>query len=494
MSRKFVRSASLALAVLLILSLSVFSALAAALPSGDAPDAAAEMRGDSPAAPAVLPTPNAAAHARALGMLNSTGILLVPDSTNKRIMAFDPISGDLVDADFIPADTAHLSTPKHAILSADGQSILVADQLTDGVYEYDFDGNYVGLFAPAGGVNTAILDNIRGIALRPNGNLLVTVGSSGNANAVAEFDTSGNYLGNFVAIGAGGISSPFAILHRTSDVLVDASTSDNVHRYDTSGTYLDNLITAIAFAQQMAQAGNGNLLIANFSTPNSGVQEYTAAGAAVATYSVVTGNRGAYELGNGNILTSNGSGVYEISRANVLVATEISGVSSQYIEFVVAPSASISLDKTVGLDPGACALTNEVTVAAGATVVYCYTVTNTGATTFDTHTLVDDHLGTLLSNFPYNLTPGASAFITEATTINATTVNSATWTASVPGGPSAEASDTATVTVQAPTALTLTGARAGSASNGPWSGLLAVGLAGLLAAGLTWRLRVATQR
>ncbi len=492
MSRKFVRSASMALAVLLILSLSVFSTLAAALPSGDAPDAAAEMRGDSPAAPIALPTPNVAAHARALRMLSSTGILLVPDSTNKRIMAFDPMNGDLVDADFVPADPTHLTTPKHAILSASGQSILVADQITDGVHEYDFDGNYIGLFAPAGGVNTAILDNIRGIALRPNGNLLVTVGSSGNANAVAEFDTSGNYLGNFVAIGAGGISSPFAILHRASDVLVDATTSDNVHRYDTSGTYLDNLITGIAFPQQMAEASNGNLLIANFSTPNSGVQEYTSAGAPVATYTIVTGNRGVYELGNGNILTTNGSGVFEISRANVLIATEING-GSQYIEYVVQPSASISLDKTVGLDSDSCAVTNEITVSAGTQVFYCYTVNNTGPVTLTLHTLVDDHLGTLLNNFPYDLGPGASAYITEAATINATTVNSATWTASVSGGPSAEASDTATVTVQTPTALTLTGAQAGSGNNGPWGGLLVVGLAGLLTAGLIWRLQIATR-
>ena len=493
MSTKLFRSLTLALALVLILSLTAFSTLAAAMPPGDEAEINAEMNGWSAPAPRSLPVPDQAAHARALQLLGSTGILLAPDSTNKRVMAFDPLNGDLVDADFIPADTAHLSTPKHAMLSADGQSILVADQITDGVYQYDFDGNYIGLFAPAGGVNTAILDNIRGMALRPNGNLLVTVGSSGNANAIAEFDTSGNYLGNFIAAGSGGLSSPFAILHRTSDVLVDASTSDNVHRYDTSGAYLDNLITAIAFAQQMVEAANSNILIANFSTPNSGVQEYTAAGAAVATYTIVTGNRGAYELGNGNILTSNASGVHEISRANVLVATEISGVSSQYIEYVVSPSASISLDKTVGLDPNACALTNEVTVAAGTTVVYCYTVTNTGSETLGTHTLVDDHLGTLLNNFAYSLTPGASAFITESATINATTVNSATWTASNAGVGGVEASDTATVTVQGPTALTLVNAQAAPLPT-PWSAFLALALATLLAAALTWRLRAATQR
>jgi hypothetical protein len=35
------------------------------------------------------------------------------------------------------------------------------------------------------------MQNIRGIALRPNGNLLVSVGAGANANSIAEFDTSG---------------------------------------------------------------------------------------------------------------------------------------------------------------------------------------------------------------------------------------------------------------------------------------------------------------
>jgi hypothetical protein len=54
--------------------------------------------------------------------------------------------------------------------------------------------------------------------------------------------------------------------------------------------------------------------------------------------------------------------------------------------------------------------------------------------------LVDSELGTILSNFPYTLSAGASAFITETTTINATTVNTATWTASDVVGASVQAS------------------------------------------------------
>jgi hypothetical protein len=114
----------------------------------------------------------------------------------------------------------------------------------------------------------------------------------------------------------------------------------------------------------------------------------------------------------------------------------------------VGANPAITLDKTVGTDPLVCAATDQITVPAGTDVTYCYEVTNTGNVEFNTHDLVDSELGTLLSNFPYTLAAGASAFLTETTTINVTTVNTATWTASSVTGPSVQASDVATVTVQ----------------------------------------------
>ena len=162
-----------------------------------------EAAGSASVTPPVT-EPDPVARALARGMMQ-TGVLLVPESTNDRVMAFDPTTGDLVDPDFIPADPTNLSTPIHAVLSADGTLVLVSDQIDDVVQSYNVDtGAYVGVFAPAGGANTAILDNIRGIAVRQSdGHLLVSVGGGTNADAIAEFDTSGNYLGNFVANRAG---------------------------------------------------------------------------------------------------------------------------------------------------------------------------------------------------------------------------------------------------------------------------------------------------
>ncbi len=96
----------------------------------------AELTGEDNTAPTATGPRDLAAAARAQRMLLTTGLLLIPDSTTDRVMAFDPTTGNLVDADFIPADPDNLSTPKSAILSAGGNSILVSDQIDDVVQEY----------------------------------------------------------------------------------------------------------------------------------------------------------------------------------------------------------------------------------------------------------------------------------------------------------------------------------------------------------------------
>lgn len=279
------------------------------------------------------------------GAIPAGGVLLIPESTNDRIMAFDPVTGNLLDADFIPSDPTHLATPINAILSADGQSILVSDQINDVVQEYDLNGNYVGVFAPAGGANVAILDNIRGITLHTNGNLLVTVGGGANADAVAEFDTNGNYLGNFVANGGGGLISPFDVHLIGANYFVGGITSDAIHRYDLNGNAVPNLAAINTFPEQITSAGNGNILVGNFSGTQEGIVEYTPAGAVAGLYNPpgLGGYRGVYELPNNNLLITNGSGVYEIDRAGNLVDTKISGVSARFIEYVAPAAPAVAM-------------------------------------------------------------------------------------------------------------------------------------------------------
>ncbi len=387
------RNRLFACAAVLALVLGLLPSAAAALPAvgtGASPPAAALAGlGSGVAATAE----QARASVRARHLLNTAGLLLIPDWTNDRVMAFDATTGNLVDPNFIPSDPANLASPKHAILSAGGNSILVSDQVRDVVQEYDLSGNFLGTFAPAGGPDPTILDNIRGIALRANGNLLVTVGGGANDDAVAEFDTSGNYLGNFVANGAGGLDSPFAVYGRAGDWLVSASSSSAVHRYDLNGTYIGDLAAINSFPQQIAEAANNNVLVGDFSGTQEGVVELLPDGTLVGIYNPpeVGGNRGAYELPNGNILTTNGSGVHEINRAGNLVETKISGVSAQYIELVqLSVGSDLVLTKTVTPD----------LVAPGDTVTYTLYFRQAGTYT-TTGAIITDVVPISLTNLQY---------------------------------------------------------------------------------------------
>ena len=267
-------------------------------------------------------------------------LLLVPDSTNDRVMAFNPVTGALVDADFIPADPANLSTPKAAIYKSDGQGFLVIDQLDDAAQEYDLTGAYVGVFAPAGGVNTAIMDNCRSLDYHPiTGHLLVSVSAGANADSIASFDAvTGAYLGNFIANGAGGLDSPWDILFDATHAYVPASTSDAVHRYDAvTGAYVDNLVVLDSLPEQIAWASNGNMLIANFGGTADGIMEIQTDGTVVGVYSTpeTTSPRGVFELPSGNLLVTNGSGVHEITRASTFVDSKITGLSCHQINLAV---------------------------------------------------------------------------------------------------------------------------------------------------------------
>ncbi len=267
------------------------------------------------------------------GITSETKLLLIPDWTNDNVLAFDPTTGDLVNANYIPSNPGNLASPKHALLNPAG-FVSVSDQITDLVQKFDTAGNYIGIFAPAGGVNNNILDNIRGHGYRPNGNLVVTVGSGANANGIPEFDAGGNFLGNFIANGAGGLNSPFDILFRTNDVLVTASSSDAAHRYDLSGNYMDNLISGVNFPQDIVELPNGNLALAVFSTP-SGLGIYTANGNQLHFFTAVTGLRSVYLLPGGTYLVTNGAGLHEIDSTNGnLIRTIYSASNLQYISLV----------------------------------------------------------------------------------------------------------------------------------------------------------------
>ena len=269
--------------------------------------------------------------------LLAQGVLLIPESSNDRIMAFDPFDGSLIDADFIPADPDNISTPIEVQINAAQDAFVVSDQLEDGVFAYDLDGLPLGRLAPAGGQDVTILDNVRGLEIDPaNGNVLVSVGSGTNADAIAEFDPAGNFLGNRIEPDSATMDSPFDVLIDNGAILIPAIDSDAVHRYDLAGNFVDNFALVDNFPEQIAVRSGGGYFVANFVGAQEGILEYAADGTLLNTLTPpnLGGFRGVYELGNGNLLITNGGGVHEIDRTGAFIETEIDGVSARFISFI----------------------------------------------------------------------------------------------------------------------------------------------------------------
>jgi uncharacterized repeat protein (TIGR01451 family) len=313
----------------------------------------------NPRASAAELQPDPVARRAALGAIPATGLLLVADSTNNRVLALNPQTGDVIDANFVPSDPTRLATPLNAILNASSTEILVSDQVNDVVQRYDLSsGAFLGTFAPVGGVNNTILDNIRGIELTPAGELLVTVGAGGNINAIARFSTTGDQLPPFVPSNSvPAIASPFEIYRvpaatgaiAAGEYLVTSSNTGAVTRFSANGALIGPLAIVGTFPQQVYLAANGNFLIGGFGVNSDGVYEITPAGVQVARLDdpTIGGYRGAYELANGNVLTTTGSGIYELNRSTgLIVQIKQAGIQARYIEFVRGAGSDVAISKT----------------------------------------------------------------------------------------------------------------------------------------------------
>jgi hypothetical protein len=263
-------------------------------------------------------------------------MLLVLDSQGKRVIGLDPQTGDIVDTAFIPPQDTLFGTAKD-VKQTPWCKIAISDQLKYVVYEFDTSGTFIRILAPAGGQNVNIMSNIRGIAFRPNTNLLVTVGAGGFQNSIIAFNQNGDTLGQFIT--ASGLNSPFAILYYNNSVLVSNSSGNvRVSGFDTTGNnfFLFTTSNNLNFPQQMSPLSNGNLAVAGFSAP-SGVCIFSPAGTYVKTLTGVSYNRGVWQLGNGHIITTNTTGLYELNDSSgAVIRTIISGsgyFSGQFISY-----------------------------------------------------------------------------------------------------------------------------------------------------------------
>jgi hypothetical protein len=285
----------------------------------------------------------ASAQSRADGDCN----LMVPDSTGDRVMLFSSADGSLIDADFIDLTPQGAATPINAVQV--GQEIWVSDQIADSVFRYSLDGTtHLGTI-------TGGLDNIRGFEVLGNTVYMTNAGTNNGApgNGVVTIDVPSATINGYFATGDDGAGSPFDVLGYFGNLLINDITGEDIDVFDTGGNFQSVFhesdgVTGIDFPEQMNATSLGNILVGGFSSP-AGIYEYDGSGNQLNYYDVGTGVRGVYELTNGNIMFTDGSGVHVLNPITGAITTSIDGVSGRFIECVVPAPSSAALLGLAGL-------------------------------------------------------------------------------------------------------------------------------------------------
>ncbi|HZK07777.1 MAG TPA: T9SS type A sorting domain-containing protein [Bacteroidales bacterium] len=260
----------------------------------------------------------------------------------KKIILFDTQDGTLMYDDYIILTSLDPGTVKHVIRVQD--ELWISDQTKDKVHRLDLNGNVLGAIGESGG-----MDNLRGMGIINNQVWLANSGNDNGApgNAVIQIDFDGVVTGNFQVDGGPWMSLPYADNH----VLISFSDAggfpSQIGEYDLNGTFLNpwNVPGEIKFIQQITPTANGNYLAASFSNSASGypsgIHRYDSEGNHIETIGGTSGGgaRGCWELGNGNIMWTNGQGTH-IADVTTGTSTLVYSGSFQLLEKIsFAPAA-----------------------------------------------------------------------------------------------------------------------------------------------------------
>ena len=237
--------------------------------------------------------------------------LLVPESTDDRVLLLSADGSTVVDPNFLDIASAATaagvsSTPIEAIDV--GSEIWVSDQIADRVWRFGQDGAFLG------SILEDQVDNIRGMELVDDTLYIAQGNASSQAEGVLMFDVPSMTLtGSFARTDPADISY-FDVLAYNGELLVTNidSGNDAIERFDLAGNFLgffaqSDGAASFDFMQQLSTRANGNVLGSSFSVP-SGVYEFLPDGTDQGIVAALDfGPRGNIELPSGDILWTNGS-------------------------------------------------------------------------------------------------------------------------------------------------------------------------------------------
>jgi outer membrane protein assembly factor BamB len=243
------------------------------------------------------------------------GVLLIPESTGDVVGMYDPFDGTYL-GDLING-VGLFSTPIDAIQGPDG-NIYVSDQVSDAVFVYDTLGAYIMTYADA----SDGLDNIRGIAFRNDTLFITTIHPY-----VAAFAGPHNRIPDFIT-GPGAFDIHF--LDDGRSLLTSHATPNGVWLYDINGNLISTVL-AVSFPEQVQfdDVIPGEFLNAAFT--GDVIYDFDLDGTIQQTTPMDL-SRGCYRLGNGNILATSGSGVFEIEPGTGNIIQQENTGQARFIE------------------------------------------------------------------------------------------------------------------------------------------------------------------
>ncbi|VAX39203.1 hypothetical protein MNBD_PLANCTO03-130 [hydrothermal vent metagenome] len=273
--------------------------------------------------------------------------LVIPESTNDRVMLFNSFDGSLINNNFIDLVPAGGMTPINAVQV--GEEIWVSDQIADSIFRYSLDGStHLGTI-------TGGLDNIRGIEWVGDTVYVTNSGTNNNApgDGVVTIDVGTQTINGFFVTGSDGAGDPFDVLDYFGNLLVNDIIGNDIDTFTRDGDFVSAFhesdgSTGINFPEQMSRTSMGNILIGGFSSP-SGIYEYDNAGNQINYWDVGSSVRGVHELGNGNILFTDSSGVYVLDPNSGAITASITGVSARFAECVIPAPGTLGLMGLAGL-------------------------------------------------------------------------------------------------------------------------------------------------
>lgn len=249
--------------------------------------------------------------------------LFVGESGDDRVLLISAEDGSVLDANFLDIATQAVaagvsSTPIETLEV--GDELWVSDQVADRIWRFERSGNYLG------DIGVDILNNVRGMEIVGD-TVYVAQGSASAVlgEGIVRIDVPTQTVTDVFIGGDPGDVSYFDVKFYNGELLVTNVQSGNeaIERFDLAGNFLgffaqSDGVNSFDFLQQLnVRATNSNILAGGFSPP-SGVYEFMPDGTSLGIVAGLDfGPRAAYELGNGEVLWTNGS--FLRSDANIIL-------------------------------------------------------------------------------------------------------------------------------------------------------------------------------